>query len=226
MSGHSITINFVKHLQTTLQKMFTEKKIITVGEHSSDITALVYVKGTTSNPIVAKIVKISRGIKNKIFISDVLEELMKYDGQGYREASRYVESVYGERLFDEYKSADFKSLSQLQRERKGSLSSKNNENNRSEQNGAGSTRTNTEISKAGVDTSAFSNAEKSKSTDTQYSKQNDLEYLELAKEPEKNEAKLRELVDEVAKENGYKKKHGNKNAPFRVHFLLFRLKGY
>ena len=34
------------------------------------------------------------------------------------------------------------------------------------------------------------------------------EYLELAKDPEKNKARLQEMVDEVAKKAGYRQKHG------------------
>ena len=144
-------------LSSNTAKNVRGERIMTVGEHSSDITALVYVNGTASNPVVTKVVKINRSIKNNVFISDVLEELMKYDRQGYREPSRYVESVYGERLFDEHKSSDFKSLSQLQGERKGSFGDKGQADNRDFKIGAGSLEENNGTIKAGVEnTSAFS----------------------------------------------------------------------
>ncbi|MCQ2440590.1 MAG: hypothetical protein MJ076_01675, partial [Clostridia bacterium] len=47
------------------------------------------------------------------------------------------------------------------------------------------------------------NVKESFSLDNESVRQKDAEYLELAKNPEENEARLRELVDEAAKTNGY-----------------------
>ena len=62
-----------------------------------------------------------------------------------------------------------------------------------------------------------SNVTPTKNEDIRYSKR-DTEYVELAKDPAKNEARLREMVDEIAEEKGYNVKayHGTPNNDFTV----------
>ena len=157
------------------------EKIITVGNHSSDITALVYVKGTASNPIVTKVVRVNPNIKNQLNVQSIIGDVLDYERQGYRNPYAFIETYAEEKILVQNKIGDFPTFQEFVATRKGEISRKNNTNSGSEQNGAGSTRTNTEISEAGVDTSAFSNAEKSKSSDTQYSKQNDNDDIRYSK---------------------------------------------
>lgn len=142
-------------LSSKIPRNINGEHVMTVGEHSSDITALVYVKGTAVNPIVTKVVRVNKNISNTENISVILEELADYERQGYREPYSYVESIYEQKIFNVNQRKDFKSLSEVQVERKGNFGVENQKNYRIKRNGAGSTNTNNEI-EAGLNKSAFS----------------------------------------------------------------------
>ncbi len=145
-----------EELKNKSNKNLKGETIISVGEHSSDITALVYVKGTAGNPVITKVVRVNEGIKEQYNISVILEELNDYDRQGYRKANEYVEGIYGQKIFNVYTSDNFKNFQELQREQKRGVSRKDNANNQSKQDRTRGIEENSRVSEAGLNNSAFS----------------------------------------------------------------------
>ena len=146
-------------LDKSTPRNYYGESVITVGEHSSDITALVYVKGTASNPIVTRVVRINSEIQNAENISDILQELEYYERQGYRDEYATIENYEKEKIFNRYSLQDFETLREL-RLRLRSVGEAVNSDSGIEQNGRGSAQTDSTNIKAGVEnTSAFSNGE-------------------------------------------------------------------
>lgn len=140
-------------------KNFYGESVMTVGEHSSDISALVYVKGTASNPIVTKVVRFDT--ENQAIIDILKEEVLNYERSGYRTALETVESDYTEKIFNIIKRSDFADLQELRKQTKRSAGQAIDSDSGIEQNRRGSAGADSADSEAGVDdTSAFSNGEK------------------------------------------------------------------
>ncbi len=142
-------------------KNFYGESVMTVGEHSSDISALVYVKGTASNPIVTKVVRVNSEIHNAENISDILQEVIERERQGFRNPYEIVEEFAEKKIFFEIKRQDFSSLQELRNKSKGSIGQTVDSDSGIEQNRRRSAGADSADSEAGVDdTSAFSNGEK------------------------------------------------------------------
>lgn len=142
-------------------KNFYGESVMTVGEHSSDISALVYVKGTVSNPIVTKVVRVNSEIHNAENISDILQGVIERERQGYRNPYEIVENYAEKKIFSEIRRQDFSSLQELRNKSKGSVGQAIDSDSGIEQNRRRSAGADSADSEAGVDdTSAFSNGEK------------------------------------------------------------------
>lgn len=129
------------------------EKVITVGEKSSDITALVYVKGTAGNPIVTRVVRVNSNIKDNYNINLILEELSELDRQGYREPNKIIRNDYGKEILFQIERSDFGTLSEFKRRRKRSVGEKTYSDSQKFTERTGSEGTNTGSSERGLNTS-------------------------------------------------------------------------
>lgn len=139
-------------------KNITGETVITVGNHSSDITAVMYLMGTFKNPIITKVVRVISDVP-KVETSNFYVESVYYEREKVDNAVKYVKNISGKGFFIEFTNEDFETLQELRRASKRSVSGKNHKNNKHISNRTGSDGTNTQT-EAGLEKSAFSISDK------------------------------------------------------------------
>ena len=117
-----------EELKNKSNKNYNGETIIGVGEHSSDITALVYVKGTAGNPVISKVVRVNT--ENKSVSSILLNEVFAYERENYRIPLEVIESDYGQKLFSTFERKDFSTLQEIKQQNEGRVSKTLNSDSR------------------------------------------------------------------------------------------------
>lgn len=191
-----------KHNKFKFPKTKTGEVII----HSSKCPGvLLYVKGSIKCPEITKVARINAN--NDVGVIE--KRLIEYEISEPRESRGIIENIFEEGILDIHRQSDFFTFQEyliVEGKRKNSgnfstYSSKKQNRTRSD-NG---------------DRKIYGNLSDEVKFQHRLTHEEDAEYLKLAENPQKNATKLREMVESVAKANGYTiKAYHATNADFNV----------